>query len=249
MTSTEVADLHARYSAAVAAHVADRLAEAGVDSTDASDDVTQEVWLQVCRQLHVPDGRDLIRIADRAVDEFLSEQRAIREEPAGLRPQGMPVKPHPEYVIAVSEPTSAATAATAPGHSRQTRHALTALARTTPARRRLIRTCAEEYLSQIDRHRLPMGYGQPMLYDPANRADAYRMRRGAQLAGMLGISCRPDDKDLPETARAVVAAVDATVHELTAVAHCVGDPVGIAVAYVVAAVRQPRTTEPTPLAA
>ncbi|MFF0629814.1 hypothetical protein [Streptomyces sp. NPDC004296] len=247
MTSTEVADLHARYSAAVVAHVAERLAEAeaGVDSADVSDDVTQEVWLQVCRRLHAPDGRGLFRLADRAVEEFLGEQCMVREELVGLRPEGRPVQPHPEYVIAVGEQTSAAV----PAPSRQTRHALTALARTTPARRRLIRTCAEEYLSQIDRHRLPMGYGQPMLYDPANRSDAYRMRRGAQLAGMLGISCRPDDKDLPETARAVVAAVDATVHELTAVAHCIGDPVGIAVAYVVAAVRQPRTTEPTPLAA
>ncbi|MGW5816497.1 hypothetical protein [Streptomyces noursei] len=245
MTSTEAADLYARYSAAVAAHVADRLTEAGVDSADASEDVTQEVWLQVCRRLNAPDGRGLIRLADRAVDAFLDEQCTVREELVGLRPEGPPVQPHPEYVIAVSEQTSAAM----PAPSRQAQHALTALARTTPTRRRLIRECAEEYLSQIDRHRLPVGCRWPIGYDPANRADAYRMRRGLQFAGMLGISCRPDDEDLPATARAVVAAVDATLHELTAVAHCAGDPVGIAVAYVVAAVRQPRTTQSTPLVA
>ncbi|MFF0629816.1 hypothetical protein [Streptomyces sp. NPDC004296] len=120
---------------------------------------------------------------------------------------------------------------------RQILHALTALSRTTPGRRRLVRDCAEQYLSQVDRQRLPVGYDQPISTDWANRADAHRMRHGDQFARMLGISCRPGDRHLPATARAVIAAVDAPVEQLVDIAQRTGDPAGVAVAHVVS--RQP----------
>ncbi|WP_331759889.1 hypothetical protein OG422_31125 (plasmid) [Streptomyces sp. NBC_01525] len=118
--------------------------------------------------------------------------------------------------------------------ARQARHALTALARTTPGRRRLIRDCAETYLSQVERRALPVGYDQPITSDVANRVDAYRMRGGSQFARMLGVSCRPANEDLPATARAVIAALDAPVDALTAVAIRTQDPAGTAVAWIVA---------------
>ncbi|MFE2930638.1 hypothetical protein [Streptomyces sp. NPDC059278] len=115
---------------------------------------------------------------------------------------------------------------------RQTQHALTALAHTTPGRRRLIATCAEEYLAQVDHKRLPVGYQRAILNDRSNRADAYRMRRGEQLAQMLGISCRPSDPQLPDTARAVIGAVDTPVRKLTATAVATGQPHLIAALYI-----------------
>jgi hypothetical protein len=120
---------------------------------------------------------------------------------------------------------------------RKTRHALTALTRTSPGRRRLIAACAAEYLSQVDRERLPRGYDQPIADDRANRADAYRMRRGDTLARLLGLSVRPDDASLPDVARAVLAAVDTPVRDLTTQATATGQPVLVAIAHLIGAVR------------
>ncbi|MGA5635048.1 hypothetical protein [Streptomyces lydicamycinicus] len=116
--------------------------------------------------------------------------------------------------------------------ARQTRHALTALAATTPGRRAFIAQAATDYLSQVDRRRLPVGYQAPILDDRRNRADAYRMRRGDTVARMLGLAVRPDDEHLPNTARAVLAAVNATVDQLTDAAHRTGEPGAIAAVYV-----------------
>ncbi|MEV5592209.1 hypothetical protein [Streptomyces sp. NPDC052496] len=127
--------------------------------------------------------------------------------------------------------------------TRQTRHALTALVRTSAGRQRLIRDCAERYLAQVDRRWLPAGYSHPIDDDRDNRIDAFLERRGDQLARMLGLALRPDDEHLPATARAVIAACDEPVIALTEAAHLSGDPVGIAVAYVVAG-----TLAPSPLA-
>ncbi|MFH8752962.1 hypothetical protein ACH4GK_17795 [Streptomyces rimosus] len=118
--------------------------------------------------------------------------------------------------------------------SRQMRHALTALAKVSPGQRRRIREAAEEYLSQVEYRRLPAGYKRPLIDERVNRADAFKLRRGNLLARLLGISCRPDDEDLPDTARAVIAACEAPVTALTEAAQSSGDPVGVAVAYVVA---------------
>ncbi|MFD4855125.1 hypothetical protein [Streptomyces atratus] len=115
---------------------------------------------------------------------------------------------------------------------RQTQHALTALARTTPGRRRLIAACAEEYLAQVDRRRLPVGYHKPILDDRSNRVDAFSMRRGDQFARMLGIACRPSNEHLPATARAVLDVVDAPVRKLTAAATATGQPHLIAVLHI-----------------
>jgi hypothetical protein len=119
-----------------------------------------------------------------------------------------------------------------PAQARQIAHALAALARTTPGRRRFIQAAAEEYLSQVDRRVLPRGYDMPIATEAGNRADAYRMRRGWTVAQMLGIACRPSDRHLPATARAVLAAIDAPVQQLTAAATATGQPLLVAVLHV-----------------
>ncbi|MBV7671396.1 hypothetical protein STHAL_18260 [Streptomyces halstedii] len=124
---------------------------------------------------------------------------------------------------------------TASNITRQTRHALTALASLTPGRRRVVQAAAEEYLSQIEHRRLPIGYTQPITSDRYNRIDAYHMRRGHIFARMLGIACQPQDADLPDTARAVLAAINAPVAELTARAQTTGHPGLVALLHILGA--------------
>lgn len=123
--------------------------------------------------------------------------------------------------------------------ARQIRHALTALTRTTPGRRRVIQAAAEEYLSQIDRRILPMGYDWHFPANPAgdrrNRGDAFRMRRGNTFARMLGIACQPTDPHLPLTARVILAEIDAPVRRLTAAATASGQPLLVATLHLIAA--------------
>ncbi|MCX5158109.1 hypothetical protein OOK39_02185 [Streptomyces sp. NBC_00264] len=139
--------------------------------------------------------------------------------------------------MSTATPTqSTALMSPAAADNRQARHALTALVRTTPGRRRVIQAAAEEYLSQIDRRRLPLGWGQPITDDHFNRADAYEMRRGNAFARMLGISCRPSDPQLPDTARAVLAAIDAAPRRLTDLARTTGQPALVALLHMVGTV-------------
>ncbi|WP_431999298.1 hypothetical protein [Streptomyces sioyaensis] len=134
----------------------------------------------------------------------------------------------------VSQQDDALRRARAADQNRQTRHALTALAATTPGRRARIRRYAEDYLSQIDRRRLPLGCCQPITCDRGNRVDAFRMRGGEQLARFLGLAVQSSDPHLPDTARAVIAALDGpTVAQLTDAAHRTGDPLGVATLYVI----------------
>lgn len=124
--------------------------------------------------------------------------------------------------------------------SRQARHALTAVARTSVGRRRLIAACARDYLSQVDRDRLPRGYDRPIADDRRNRADAFRMRRGNTLARLLGLAVRPDDADLPDTARAVLAELEKPVVRLAEVAAATGQPAVVAFLHILApAVQSP----------
>lgn len=121
--------------------------------------------------------------------------------------------------------------------TRQARHALTVLARLTPGRRTIVQHAATEYLSQVDGHVLPMGYDWPLHNAAANRADAYRMRFGATLTGVLGISCQPGDADLPDTARAVLTAINAPVDQLTTHARTTGQPAAIVFLHIAGALR------------
>ena len=118
---------------------------------------------------------------------------------------------------------------------RQISHALTALARTTPGRRRVIQAAAEKYLAQVERRWLPVGYTHPIDDDRLNRVDAFRMRRGDTLARMLGLACRPDDEHLPDTARAVLAAINAPVDRLMAAATASGFPAAVALVHILTA--------------
>jgi len=132
----------------------------------------------------------------------------------------------------VSQPDDALRRARTADQNRQIRHALTALAATTPSRRGFIARAAADYLSQVDRRRLPVGYREPIFDDRSNRADAYRMRGGDTLARMLGLAVRPSDEHLPATARAVLAATNANVDRLTEAAHRTGAPGAVATLYV-----------------
>lgn len=119
--------------------------------------------------------------------------------------------------------------------TRQARHALAMLATTSPGRRRVIQAAAEDYLSQVERRRLPLGYTVRISDDRANRVDAYGMRRGHVFARMLGIGSHPSDAQLPDTARAVLAAIDATPRRLAALARMTGQPDLVALLHVVGA--------------
>jgi hypothetical protein len=109
------------------------------------------------------------------------------------------------------------------------------LATLTPGRRRVVQAAAEEYLSQVDRHRLPVGYDLPISDDHRNRADAYRMRQGNTFTRMLGIGCQPSDAQLPNTARAVLAEIDAPVDRLVQAATESGRPELVALLWVATA--------------
>ncbi|MFE2323605.1 hypothetical protein ACFXD5_06725 [Streptomyces sp. NPDC059385] len=122
---------------------------------------------------------------------------------------------------------------------RQLDHALTALARTTPGRRRYIAEAATEYLDQIDGRRLPMGYDRPFppALAAANRSDAFRMRRGDTVAAMLGLAVQPSDPNFPTTLRAIVTAVDTRVDRLVQAAHTTSAPAAIALAHILGGTR------------
>ncbi|MFD8577172.1 hypothetical protein ACFV1H_17800 [Streptomyces virginiae] len=122
---------------------------------------------------------------------------------------------------------------------RQLDHALTALAATTPGRRRYIAEAATEYLDQIDGRRLPLGYDRPFppALAAANRADAFRMRRGCTVAAMLGLAVQPSDPHFPTTLRAIVTAVDAPVDRLVETAHTTGAPATVALLHLLGGVR------------
>jgi hypothetical protein len=113
--------------------------------------------------------------------------------------------------------------------TRQIRHALTALTHITPGRRLVIESAARNYLDQIDRRRLPVGYSVPIHDDRRNRIDAFTMGGGHTLARMLGIAATPSTPDLPATARAILYAIDTPVRLLTEAATRTGQPLLIAV--------------------
>ncbi|MEU0831267.1 hypothetical protein [Streptomyces sp. NPDC005969] len=119
--------------------------------------------------------------------------------------------------------------------TRQTRHALEMLATMAPGRRRVVEAAAADYLSQVERRSLPLGYTVQIFDDRANRVDAYGMRRGHVVARMLGIACRPGDENLPDTARAILAAISAPVDRLVEQATATGQPTLLALLHVMGA--------------
>lgn len=120
---------------------------------------------------------------------------------------------------------------------RQLDHALTALARTTPGRRRYIAAQAERYLAQVERRRRPAGYRRDYRDDMMNRRDAFEIRGGATVAAMLGLSVRPSDAQFPATARAIITAVNAPVDRLTEAAHITGAPAAVALIHILGGAR------------
>lgn len=129
--------------------------------------------------------------------------------------------------------------ADSPAQRRQLDHALSALAATTPGRRRYTAEAAQEYLDQIDGRRLPMGYNRPFGpgFESANRSDAFRMRRGCTVAAMLGLAVQPNDEHFPTTLRAIITAVSAPVDELVEAARTTGAPAVVALVHLLAGAR------------
>lgn len=161
---------------------------------------------------------------DRKAEDALFQAYAAR-----IQPKAEPAAPGVDV-----EPKLSATPA-----RRQLDHALTALARTTPGRRRYIAEAAQEYLDQIDGRRLPVGYALPFptaLADD-NRADAFRMRRGWTVAAMLGLAVQPHNEHFPTTMRAIVTAVSAPVDQLVEAAHTTGAPAVVALVHLLAGAR------------
>ncbi|MEV6569950.1 hypothetical protein [Streptomyces sp. NPDC051577] len=120
---------------------------------------------------------------------------------------------------------------------RQLDHALTALAATTPGRRRYIAAQAERYLAQVERRQRPAGYRRDYHNDVMNRRDAFEIRGGATVAVMLGLSIRPSDPQFPGIARAIVTAVNAPVDQLVEAAHTTGAPAAIALVHILGGTR------------
>ncbi|MEU1071896.1 MULTISPECIES: hypothetical protein [unclassified Streptomyces] len=154
---------------------------------------------------------------------------------------------------AAHEPLRRATGAPAPDAaslapsralSRQLRHALAALDGMSSGRREQLREAAEGYLAQVDRRRLPVGCDRAIGWDPANRADAFRMRGGQTFARMLGLGVRPNDPHLPDVARAVLAQLDMVPSELAALGSASGDPVTVGVLWMATAVQQTFPADP-----
>lgn len=120
-----------------------------------------------------------------------------------------------------------------------TQHALTALARQTPGKRRLTAAWATNYLAQVDGTAGSTWAGT--YYDPPttspgahrwHRADAYEHRHGNLMARALGIPVRPNDARLPAVARAVIAEVERTVDTLTERATTTGQPAAVALLHI-----------------
>ncbi|MFD3717253.1 hypothetical protein [Streptomyces sp. NPDC058674] len=120
---------------------------------------------------------------------------------------------------------------------RQLDHALTALAATTPGRRRYIAAEAERYLAQVERRRRPYGYRRDYRDDMINRRDAFEMRGGATVAAMLGLAVRPSDPQFPSTARAIITAVGAPVDQLIETARTTGAPAAVALVHLLGGAR------------
>jgi len=115
-SAADLAGLYGRYSARLAAHVAERLAAAGVDSVGEVDDVTQEVWLWAGQQRRLPEWEGLQVMTDWVIEAAISEQQARLEVPVGLRPSGTPVAPLPDIEnvrLVRTEPTEVSEASLA----------------------------------------------------------------------------------------------------------------------------------------
>ncbi len=105
--------LYRRCSARLAAHAADRLADAGAN-LGLVDDVTQEVWLWAAQQRRLPTWKGLSVMAGWTVEALVREQQDRPEIPAGMAlpaTRVLPSAPLPTIPVAPPAPAPAAIAA------------------------------------------------------------------------------------------------------------------------------------------
>ncbi|WP_330481395.1 hypothetical protein [Streptomyces sp. NBC_00724] len=110
-----LATLYARYSARLAARVAERLNEAGADPIADVDDVTQDVWLLAAQLLAMPAQENAWVVLTALLDQVLAamESGRDREMPSGMElpaARGLPPKPMAALPSPAVELASAAAA-------------------------------------------------------------------------------------------------------------------------------------------
>lgn len=103
------------------------------------------------------------------------------------------------------------------------------------------------YVGQLAGTALPVGCNQPItpITGHHNIADAWRML-GHRLAQTLGIPSTATE--FPDTARGILAALDAPITQLTALAAATGQPALVALTHVAAGFATSPTADPTALA-
>ncbi|MFE4177137.1 hypothetical protein ACFRR7_34740 [Streptomyces sp. NPDC056909] len=90
MTAT-LADLYTRYSARLAAHVAELLAAAGAELIADAEDIVQDTWMWAAQQRRLPGWEGLSVMAGWVIEAETEQQRDRPETAVGLRPSGTPV--------------------------------------------------------------------------------------------------------------------------------------------------------------
>ncbi|MFI5634860.1 hypothetical protein ACIA8E_37035 [Streptomyces sp. NPDC051664] len=110
-----LATLYARYSARLAARVAERLDETGADPIADVDDVTQDVWVLAAQLLAMPAPENAWAALTALLDQVLAAMEASRhrEVPSGMdlpAVRGLPPKPMVALPVPVVELAPAAAA-------------------------------------------------------------------------------------------------------------------------------------------
>lgn len=110
-----LATLYARYSARLAARVAEHLDQTGADPIADVDDITQDVWVLAAQLLAMPTPENASEVLTALLDQVLAATDAglHREVPSGMdlpAVRGLPPKPLVAFPVPVLEPASEAAA-------------------------------------------------------------------------------------------------------------------------------------------
>jgi len=115
-------------------------------------------------------------------------------------------------------------------------HAITTIHTADHTNRAAIERRLRKYVGQLDGTALPVSYDQPITGHHHNLIDAWRML-GRSLAHTLGITTSATE--FPDTARAILAGLDASATRLTALATATRQPAVVALAHVAGVIAAP----------